>query len=86
MKCNRLLLAGLLASAALASAAPLVFEGTEGPGKGKHIVFLAGDHENRSEESLPVLARLLAKHHGFKCTPRFVAAGGERIRQGNVAA
>ena len=54
-----------------ASAAPLVYEGTAGPGKGKHIVFLAGDHEYRSEESLPALARLLAKHHGFKCTVLF---------------
>lgn len=50
---------------------PLVFEGTEGPGKGKHVVFLAGDHEYRSEESLPELARILAKHHGFKCTVLF---------------
>jgi putative membrane-bound dehydrogenase-like protein len=52
-------------------AAPLVFDGTEGVGKGKHIVFLAGDHEYRSEESLPALARILAKHHGFKCTVLF---------------
>src|SRR5690606_11352727 len=37
----------------------------------KHIVFLAGDHEYRSEESLPALARILAKHHGFKCTVLF---------------
>ncbi len=58
------------ASSALA-AEPLVFEGTEGPGKGKHIVFLAGDHEYRSEETLPALARILAKHHGFKCTMLF---------------
>ncbi|MEQ9068714.1 MAG: ThuA domain-containing protein, partial [Gimesia chilikensis] len=54
-----------------ASAGPLVYEGTEGPGKGKHIVFLAGDHEYRSEESLPELARILAKRHGFKCTVLF---------------
>lgn len=54
-----------------AQAAPLVFEGAEGPGKGKHIVFLAGDHEYRSEETLPAIARLLAKHHGFKCTVLF---------------
>src|SRR4051812_4738435 len=65
------LLLALLALVPLASAAPLVFEGTEGPGKGKHIVFLAGDHEYRSEESLPELARILAKHHGFKCTVLF---------------
>lgn len=50
---------------------PLVYEGTAGPGVGKHIVFLAGDHEYRSEEALPALARLIAKHHGFKCTVLF---------------
>ncbi|QDU76743.1 Auracyanin-A precursor [Bremerella volcania] len=50
---------------------PLVYEGDSGIGKGKHIVFLAGDHEYRSEESLPALARILAKHHGFKCTVLF---------------
>ncbi|WP_218280749.1 hypothetical protein [Verrucomicrobium spinosum] len=50
---------------------PLVYQGTEGPGKGKHIVFLAGDHEYRSEETAPALARLLAKHEGFKCTVLF---------------
>jgi putative membrane-bound dehydrogenase-like protein len=61
----------LLLIASLASAAPLVYEGGEGIGKGKHIVFLAGDHEYRSEESLPELARILAKHHGFKCTVLF---------------
>ncbi|MFO1044084.1 MAG: PVC-type heme-binding CxxCH protein [Planctomycetaceae bacterium] len=61
----------LLLQARFASAAPLVFQGTSGPGAGKHIVFLAGDHEYRSEESLPALARILAKHHGFKCTVLF---------------
>src|SRR3954469_12685346 len=61
----------LLSFAAFANGAPLVFEGTQGPGKGKHIVFLAGDHEYRSEESLPELARLLAQHQGFKCTVLF---------------
>jgi hypothetical protein len=34
----------LFSFATFATAAPLVFEGKEGPGKGKHIVFLAGDH------------------------------------------
>ena len=51
--------------------ADLVYEGTVGVGHGKHIVFIAGDHEYRSEESLPALARLLAKHHGFRCTVLF---------------
>ncbi|TWT85135.1 Alpha-L-fucosidase [Planctomycetes bacterium CA13] len=49
----------------------LVYEGRSGPGVGKHIVFLAGDHEYRSEETLPALARILSAHHGFKCTVLF---------------
>lgn len=54
----------------------LTFDGAEGPnadgaGAGKHIVMLSGDHEYRSEELLPALARLLAWHHGFKTTVLF---------------
>ena len=49
----------------------LVFEGKGGPGKGKHIVLIVGDQEYRSEESMPQLARILATHHGFKCTVLF---------------
>ena len=49
----------------------VVYEGTEGPGVGKHIVFLAGDEEYRSEEGLPQLAKILAFRHGFKCTVLF---------------
>lgn len=63
------LLTLLLTTAALAD--PLVYEGDAGPGKGKHLVFIASDHEYRSEETLPALARILAKHHGFKCTVIF---------------
>jgi len=49
----------------------VVLEGKEGPGKGKHIVFLVGDEEYRSEDSMPQLAKILAAHHGFKCTVLF---------------
>jgi hypothetical protein len=49
----------------------VVYEGSEGPGKGKHIVLVSGDEEYRSEEALPQLAKILAKHHGFKCTVLF---------------
>jgi type 1 glutamine amidotransferase len=49
----------------------VVFEGNEGPGKGKHIVFITGDEEYRSEESMPMLAKILSVHHGFKCTVLF---------------
>ncbi len=46
----------------------VVYEGQAGPGKGKHIVFLTGDEEYRSEEGLTQLAKILAVRHGFKCT------------------
>jgi len=49
----------------------VVLEGNEGPGTGKHIVFLIGDEEYRSEDSMPQLAKILAVHHGFKCTVLF---------------
>ncbi len=43
----------------------------DGPGHGKHIVFLAGDEEYRSEEGLPMLAGILSQRHGFQCTVLF---------------
>src|ERR1700720_2536665 len=45
-----------------------VYEGKAGPGVGKHIVFLTGDEEYRSEEGLPQLAKILSTRHGFQCT------------------
>jgi azurin/type 1 glutamine amidotransferase/sugar lactone lactonase YvrE len=36
-----------------------------------HVVLLAGDEEYRSEESLPMLAKILTQHHGFKTTVLF---------------
>src|SRR5690349_7724093 len=49
----------------------VVYEGGDGPGKGKHIVLVSGDEEYRSEEALPQLGKILAKQHGFKCTVLF---------------
>jgi hypothetical protein len=49
----------------------VIYDGVDGPGKGKHIVLISGDEEYRSEETLPQLGRILAKHHGFKCTVLF---------------
>jgi len=40
-------------------------------GKGKHLVFLTGDEEYRSEEGLPMMAKILSQRHGFKCTVLF---------------
>ena len=60
-------------AAALAGDEPwLVLEGKkDGPGRGKHIVLISGDEEYRSEEALPQLGKILALHHGFRCTVLF---------------
>jgi hypothetical protein len=49
----------------------LVYEGEPGATACKRVVFVAGDEEYRSEEALPMLARLLSKHHGFECVVLF---------------
>ena len=49
----------------------VVYQGGDGPGKGKHIVLVSGDEEYRSEEALPQLGKILAQRHGFKCTVLF---------------
>lgn len=68
----RLLLPAAALTLTAAAADPwLVFQGKEGPGKGKHVVLISGDEEYRSEETMPMLGRLLAEKHGFKCTVLF---------------
>jgi hypothetical protein len=66
-----LALASLLGAPALGADPWVVSEGSDGPGKGKHVVLVSGDEEYRSEEALPQLAKILATHHGFKCTVLF---------------
>jgi hypothetical protein len=77
------LLCGLTIGALHAASAPqagdtsITYEPKPGAGKGKHVVFLAGDEEYRSEEALPMLAKILSQRHGFKTTVLFsVAADG----------
>ena len=49
----------------------LVFEANgDSKANGKHIVLMAGDEEYRSEESMPMMAQILASQ-GFKCTVLF---------------
>ncbi|HET6881039.1 MAG TPA: ThuA domain-containing protein, partial [Pirellulales bacterium] len=62
-----------MAAALPASAAEqwLTFAGKEGPAKGKKIVLVSGDEEYRSEEALPMLAKILSQRHGFDCTVHF---------------
>jgi type 1 glutamine amidotransferase len=61
----------LLAAQAAAEESWVVYPGGEGPGKGKQIVLVSGDEEYRSEEALSQLGKILAKHHGFRCTVLF---------------
>ncbi|MCM8530845.1 MAG: hypothetical protein NE330_06775, partial [Lentisphaeraceae bacterium] len=61
----------------------LTYVGGEGPCKGQHIVFLASDHEYKSEEVCPALARILAKSFGFKCTVLFGLNAKGEIQNGS---
>lgn len=62
----------LLALSVTAASAQIVYEGKEGPGKGEHVVLISGDDkEYRSEESMPMLGKLLSQRHGYKCTVLF---------------
>lgn len=42
-----------------------------GTANGKKIVLVSGDEEYRSEESCPMLAKILSQRHGFDCTVLF---------------
>lgn len=67
---------GLQVAAAQQPAAPqpaepwVVYEGGDGPGHGKRVVFVTGDEEYRSEQGMPQIARLLARL-GCRCTVLF---------------
>src|SRR5436190_17520738 len=75
-----LLLAPTFAWAAQTS---VVYQPKDGPGHGKHIVFLSGDEEYRSEEGLPMLAKILSQRHGFKCTVLFALDPDSTINPDN---
>lgn len=79
---HTLLLAACLATAAAALAnAPataadrLVLE-PKTPPRG-HIVLVSGDEEYRSEEVMPMLGKILAVHHGYRCTVLFAFGPGD---------
>lgn len=47
------------------------FEPDESDANGKNIVLVSGDDEYRSEEALPMLAKIFTTHHGFRTTVLF---------------
>ena len=62
----------LLAATTVRAETPgVVLQGKTGPLAGKHVVLIAADDEYRSEELIPQLAKILAVHHGCKCTVLF---------------
>src|SRR5688572_7017570 len=67
------ILGSVVASFATAAAqSSLVFNPPTGvAAKNKHVVLLSGDEEYRSEEALPMLAKILSQRHGFKTTVLF---------------
>ncbi|HEX3872093.1 MAG TPA: ThuA domain-containing protein [Pirellulales bacterium] len=69
---STILLSSFAATLAATPANPwVVYEGGSGPGEGKHIVLVSGDEEYRTEEEFPQLGKILATHHGFRCTVLF---------------
>ena len=62
---------GCLILSGIAADGTITYEPADGAGKGKHIVLVCGEWEYRCEESLPMLAKILARRHGFKCTVLF---------------
>jgi hypothetical protein len=72
----------ILLMTGMVQAQPVKYEGTKSIAKGKHIVLIASDHEYRGEETLPAMARILAKHHGFDCTVLFGVDKNGEIKAG----
>jgi hypothetical protein len=63
----------------------LVFQPPGGTAS-KHIVLVSGDEEYRSEETMPMLAKILSQKHSFKCTVLFAwSADGKYIDPNNQA-
>ena len=49
----------------------LEFKSPQSDQNTKHIVLIAGDEEYRTEESMPMLAKILSQKHHFNCTVVF---------------
>src|SRR5580658_5164476 len=74
----------LTAAPLWAGTGSITYAGKDGPGKGKHIVFVGGDEEYRSEEGLPMLAKILSQRHGFTCTVLFALDPDGTINPNNT--
>lgn len=70
---SKILIVGLLFAVFTTQAEEFLrFEGSEGlPGSGKHVVLISGDEEYRTEESTPMLAKILNKRFGYTTSVLF---------------
>ncbi len=68
----------------LTAASSLVLLPPGGAAPRAQVVLLAGDEEYRSEEALPMLAKILSQRHGFKCTVLFPLDADGVINPNNV--
>jgi uncharacterized protein len=76
-----------LALIVMASCGALGAEITKAPEKASrkpHVVFVTGDEEYRSEESMPMLAKILHRDYGFKVTVCYALAKDGTINPNNV--
>jgi hypothetical protein len=70
--CLPLAMAWIMSTARATAVDPwIVFEGGQGVGETKQVVLISGDEEYRSEEAMPMLAKILSKRFGFRCTVLF---------------
>lgn len=68
-----------------AAESTLVFSPPKPAPAAKHVVLLSGDEEYRSEEALPMLAKILSQRHGFKTTVLFALDPDGVINPNNVS-
>ena len=71
MRITSAILLTFTASLLSAAAQDHLFFEAKGKPNGKKIVLVAGDEEYRSEESCPMLAKILSQKHGFACNVIF---------------
>lgn len=60
-------------------ASPIHFPANPELAKNKKIIFVIGDHEYKSETSMPMMAHILAEQHGFDCTALFTVDPNGKI-------
>jgi type 1 glutamine amidotransferase len=80
MSLSRLLPAALLAALLATSPTPAADEKPKKP----HVVFVTGDEEYRSEDSMPFLARILKEQHGFRCTVCYAVGDDGNVNPGRL--